>query len=987
MIDLFMILCLVHTVQVNELAHSGVEIICTFDETSRSAIIVPGAVYLSLEGAPNVPSLRYRIGIPQGGDVRVRIIEQRSRTVADTVIPPAVYSALYESPVPVSRSFLGPVYAQNEYYPYELVTVSDPYFLRDIRTVMLTINPVQYNPVVREVRFTFYVKVQILFTEPPVVRPNTDRLFENIYEHTIVNYGQCRNWRRQLTPDRGIQQFETGQWYKFEVFEEGLYRIGHDELVNVGIDPAQFDPRTMKIYTAAFDLLARNVEQPFADSMIEVPVYVSGEDDQVFNQNDYLIFYGYPSDHVIPGDTIGWFEHGYTRANVYWFTFGGVNGKRMATLNAPWDGSDPDTIVTDYVHAEIDLGNPTRSGTNWYWLDVSPNEGNLGSGEVSAHHTGARGNAIIKIGLFTLQSGPFEYRISVNGSVIFDSIMTLPVRSQFPPNYITCSAPLSGDSSRVLIEIIRVAGSPTTLVAYLNTVDIRYERITDMSTPFHAFYPDMQEYTIECRGAVETPFILDVTDARNPRRFSGYTQEGSAVRFTAQCDSFQLLYAAQYSAAPVAVLTGAGPGRLRTPGAGCEYLIITHPKFYYALQPIADYRRSQYTVKIVTVDDIYNDFAYGKYDPLAIKHFLYYTTNNWTTYPTFIFLIGDATYDFRNNLGKSDPPNYIPMYEAGSQLAGNAGMPPNFIYEGEYVNFSGGESMVLSRLTARTQQEVRDYYDKLIAYETHTTEAMWNKRIILTGDDEWSASYKWEWNLAPHCLYCEQLMPHVPDSLYDFAKVYMVSYPPFTFPCQKLNAQKAFINELNKGAFAGLYYGHGNTHQLADEGLFFDTKIPSVKSGRRNFFFYFGSCTVGRFNDSDYECIAEQLVRVREGAIGTMAETGPSSAWLNKSVGDTLFALMTRTDLTMGECFSVAKLGEYLLLGDPAVHLQRPEPDTFVPLIVAPDSVRPLELVSIMPPNSRYYLRGFARDSTTIEKFDETTLDRISGYVSRQIQT
>lgn len=987
MIDLLVLLCLVSTVQINELSTAGVEITCTFDEADRGAIDVPGALYLSPEGAPDVPSLQYMIGIPQRGNVRVQIIEQRARSISDTVIAPAVYGALYEHPIPVNNHDPGPAYSENEYFPYELVTVSDPGLLRDIRIVMLTINPVQYNPMLREVRFTFYVRVRIVFTEPPVDRPNADRLFENIYEHTIINYRQCKNWRRTSIPDRGTRHFETGQWYRFEVKEEGLYRIGYDELIGAGIDPAQFDPRTMKIYTSAFDLLPRSVDYVFPDSMVEVPVYVSGEDDRIFNRNDYLVFYGFSADHVIPGDTIGWFENGYTRMNVYWFTFGGMDGKRMAVIDAAWNGSAPDTIVTDYVHAEVDLGNPTRSGTNWYWLDVSPNEGNLGTGEVNVQHAHARGSAEIKIGLFTLQSGSFNYRFSINGNVYSDSLMTLPVRSQFPPNYLTGTTLLSGDSSRILLELTRVAGSPPRFVAYLNTIDMLFERVTDLNTPFHAFFMSPREYTIQCRGAAGTLFILDVTDARNPRRFSGYTQEGSTVRFTAQCDSFQLLYAAQYAAAQAAILTNADPGRLRTPGAGCEYLIITHPKFYHAVQPIADYRRHQYTVKIVTIDDIYNDFAYGNYDPLAIKHFLYYTLNNWITYPAFVFIVGDATYDFRNNLGKSDPPDYVPMYESGTQLAGNPGMPPNFIYEGEYVNFTGGESMVLGRLTARTQQEVRDYYDKLIQYEDHGTQGMWNKRIILAGDDEWSAAYKWEWGFAPHCPFCEQTISHVPDSLYDFVKVYMVSYPPFTYPCQKLNAQKAFISELSKGAFAGLYYGHGNTHQLADEGLLFDWNIPSIRNGRRNFFYYFGSCTVGRFNDSDYECIAEQLVRVREGAIGTMAETGPSSAGSNKMIGDSLFALITKTDLTMGECFNSTPHGEYLLLGDPAVRLQRPDPDAFTPLLVAPDSVRPLGHVLIAPPSSRYYLRGFVRDSTTMEKFDETTLDRISGYVSRRIQT
>jgi hypothetical protein len=986
MIECILLLCYFNTLQVRELTTSGVELTFTHSVEQRGEFTFPGAAYLAPEGAPNVPSMQYMLGIPQQGSVQVQVLEQRFITVQGTDIPPVVYDALFEAPYTPDIDPHSSIYTQNEMYPERVVTISEPSFLRDINTVLVTINPLQYNPVTKEARVYTYVKVRVLFTAKPVVRPILDRLFDRIYRGMIVNYEQCKNWRRMPEPDRRIQQFETGQWYSIQVLHEGLYRIGYDELVDAGIDPAQFDPRTMKIYTAAFDLLPRDVTQSFADSMVEVPVYVAGEEDASFGQNDYLVFYGFAADHFIVGDTLGWYENGYTRASVYWFTFGGVNGRRMTEISTPWNGSAPATVVTDVIHAEIDFGNPTRSGTNWYWLDVSPNEGNLGTGEVSIPHLHAHGNAQVKIGIFTLQVGPWNYRFSIDGNVYFDSLMSLPPASQFPPNYITTTTGIATDSSRILIEIIRDPTSPTTLVAYLNTIDLQYDRVTTLADPFHAFFTGSQEYTIACSDATGTAFIIDITDARAPAIFTGYTQEANTLTFTAQCDSSQLLYAGQLADAYQAVLVPENPGNLRLPLAGCEYLIITHPKFYNAVQLFVDYRRNDYTVKVVTVDDVYSDFSFGKYDPLAFKHFLYYTLNNWTIYPTYIFLIGDGTYDFRNNLGKENPPNYLPMYESGTILAGNPGMPPNFSYEGEYTNFAGGEAMVMGRLTARTPQEVRDYYDKVITYETQNTDGMWNRRIILAGDDEWSGSYRWEWNSAPHCLFCDQTIGHTPDSLYDFVKVYMVSYLPFTFPCQKPNVQKVFINELSKGAFAGLYYGHGNTHQLADEGLFFDVNIPSVKSGRRNCFFYFGSCTVGRFNDSDYECIAEQLVRVKDGAIGTMAETGKCSAWLNKTIGDTLFALLTKSDLTMGECFNISRIGEYLLLGDPAVRLNRPDPDTFAPLTVTPDSVRPLEEVSVMPPGDRFYLRVFVRDSTTIPYFDETTVDRISSRVSRQIQ-
>jgi hypothetical protein len=341
-------------------------------------------------------------------------------------------------------------------------------------------------------------------------------------------------------------------------------------------------------------------------------------------------------------------------------------------------------------------------------------------------------------------------------------------------------------------------------------------------------------------------------------------------------------------------------------------------------------------------------------------------------------------------LQKESPPNYIPMYEMGSTLSGNPGIPPNYIYEGEYVNFHGtGEEMVLGRITVRTNNEVRDFIDKLFGYEVKNIDGIWNKRIILAGDDEFKNPNVWE-GPGMHSGACERLIPYIPDSLYDLVKIYMVSYPPFSYPTTKPKAQKAFIKELNKGAYAGVFFGHGNTNQLAHEGLFYHTSIPQVKNSRKYFFFYFASCTVGRFNDSDYECIAEQFVRIKEGAIGTMGATAGTSPGNNEAIGRELFRLLTDPDtiLTMGECHLFAKSisfgSHYLLLGDPATKLRKVRKRMV--LSASPDSLRPVEKLKITADENQYYLKAFVRDSDSIPFFDESTADKISGHVYREVQ-
>jgi hypothetical protein len=785
--------------------------------------------------------------------------------------------------------------------------------------------------------------------------------------------------------------FETGVWFKIEVNEEGLYKIDHDVLKNADLDPGQFDPQTMKIYTAAFELLPEDVQTAFGDSLVEVPVYVAGEDDHSFDAQDYLLFYGYPANHFVVDTGYTWFENGYALNNIYWFTFGGTNGQRMESVNAAWNNSTPDTLVDEIVHYEEDISNPTRSGINWYWLDVSPGDGDSGSGSINVQHPNAAGLAEIKAGLFTLNSGSWIYQIDLDASIFLYDTLGLSVRDRLPPHYLFGTGTLAGDSSVLSFSIIRPSGTTGSLTAYFNSVDLCYQRLTILDEPFHALYTSAQDYSIECSNVGTNPVLLDITDLKKPRILSGYTVTSNQLQLSGTVDSFQLLYLSKLSFAKPAVFLDCNPGNLRIAWTGCEYLIITHPNFYNAIMPLADYRRQDYLTRVIRVDDIYDDFSYGKYDPLAIKHFLYYTTNNWTTMPTYVLLVGDATYDYKNNLAKQNQPNFIPMYERGSILSGNPGIPDNYIYEGEYVNFDGaGESMILGRITVRNNKEVRDFIEKLTAYETQNIDGMWNKRIILAGDDEFSTH--WE-GPGVHCGACENMIQYAPDSFYDFAKIYMVSYEPIHTPgnhnFEKPSAQKAFIRELNKGGYAGVYFGHGNMHDLAHEGLFYDKNVPEVRNSRRNFIYYFGSCTVGRFNDSDYEAIGEEFVRIKDGAIGTLAATAGTNSGSNTTIGQRYIRLLTDpdTNLTMGECCFAARDGywgyHYLLIGDPATRMRKPTEQMTV--YASPESLRPVDKLTINTDQAQFYLKAFVRDTTHIEIFNSVSADKIGGWVYRMV--
>ena len=988
MLSLVLLITIVGNTTIRELGTAGIEITFSVDKATREEFSFPEAVWLNEVGEPNVPSISYKIGIPQNGGVDVSVISHEESVFKDVVVEPVYYVAVDERNGSESGTSYGDVYDRNAFFPDSFVVVSQPGFFRDLYTVDLRVNPVRYNPVTRELRVSRNIRISVKFKGRPITRRTLDNAYDEIYKRTVVNYSQCINWQRIPTAARQ-NPFAGSVWFRIEVEEEGVYKIGQEEIRNAGLDPNQFDPRTMKIHTAPFDILPRTVPLPDSlDSLIEVPVYVRGESDGVFDGDDYLVFYGHAASHFIPDTGIVWFENGYAKKNVYWFSFGGANGLRMEEIDAQWDGSTPNTSVNAVSHSEVDLGNPSRSGTNWYWADISPLTGATGTAQVTVHHPRAAGAAQARVAIFTLNSGTFLYRFSLGGSTFYNDTLFLAAQDRMPPHYISGTGSLSGDSSALVFEVIRPAGVTTSLEAYLNAVDISYQRPAILDAPFRAVFPTPGAYSVQCTEADAQTFVFDITDLTAPKRLTNMTFNGNTMQFSSAVDSFSMLYFSKLSLAEAAVLQPSNPGRLRTQGDGCEYIVIVHKDFYSAIMPLIEYRSREYLTKLVVIDDIYDDFSFGKYDPLAIKHFLYYTTENWAPYPKYVLLVGDATYDYKNNLGKDNPPNFVPMFEYGTYLSGSPVFSRNVLYEGEYVNFGQGEAMCLGRITVRTRQEVRDFVDKLIAYETGDIVGPWAKRVILAADDEYAYGFE---NPSLHTGACERNADFIPDSLYDFAKVYMISYPPLgAGTAEKGNAREVFIREFNKGALLGLFYGHGNTHQLAHEVLFLSPYIGRINSGRRTPFFYFGSCNVGRFDDSDYECLGEEFVRIPDGAIGTIAATAGTSPSSNESIGRRLCINITDPDttLTMGECSVIARdsywFEQYLLIGDPATKFRKIYHQMY--FSNSPDSVRPLEKLNVFADNNRYHLKAFVRDTTHIERFDASTADKISGHVYRQVQ-
>ena len=89
---------------------------------------------------------------------------------------------------------------------------------------------------------------------------------------------------------------------------------------------------------------------------------------------------------------------------------------------------------------------------------------------------------------------------------------------------------------------------------------------------------------------------------------------------------------------------------LHDPANGADYIIITHHDFITGAQTLADDRAAQgLRTMVVDVDDVYDQFTDGIFNPIAIKAFLKYAYFNWQApAPAYVLLVGDGHWNFKN---------------------------------------------------------------------------------------------------------------------------------------------------------------------------------------------------------------------------------------------------------------------------------------------------------------------------------------------------
>ncbi len=402
-----------------------------------------------------------------------------------------------------------------------------------------------------------------------------------------------------------------------------------------------------------------------------------------------------------------------------------------------------------------------------------------------------------------------------------------------------------------------------------------------------------------------------------------------------------------------------------------DYIIIYYDGFRAAADSLAAWRREHlplagatapFMAKTVPISALYDQFSGGRTDPAAIRNFLRAAFYNWNgggdpRRPSFVTLLGDASYDFKNITGRApagQPGCLVPTYEDNFDY----GVMRQFVTDDWMLNvdsaavvipdFNGGRLPVGDPATA-----LAVVVGKVLAHERSSPLGEWRNRLMLIADDDMQGA-KPDPLLWTHLKQTMRLDAWFTPPHIDREYVYLHTYP--TGPgASKPGAKAAIRQGINDGVSLVNFVGHGSPFQLADERVMLDSDVGALTNAPRFTVLVAASCDVGKFSDPTVQSLGERLITsTAGGAVGVISATELSfsgqNATLNQDVYRQLFSRDTicQYHTPLSAALLATKTGavnpqKYQLMGDGATQMALPR--LWVDIAVVDSTGAPLTAV------------------------------------------
>ncbi len=732
----------------------------------------------------------------------------------------------------------------------------------------------------------------------------------------------------------------SGKWYMMSLTSTGMYKITYSELSTMGVPVASINPKNIRLYHNGGGVLPVINSEKCHDDLVEIPIYVSGENDGSFGPEDYIIFYARGP--VTIKNVNGIYEKVTNPYSDYAYVFLTTDlgeGKRIENVESISDSYD--VVVNsflDFQFFEEDLYNLNNMGATWY--------GDKFDAMLSKSYAFTFPNLIKdrKCNLYSeVASRNYsraEFVYKVNGDVVYKLLSNKNASADLYANMLkTGDVKFDADSDVININLSysRTTSNSSAWLDYISVNAWRWLKFTGNTMLFRnpeCFNGD-KKYRYEISDASKNMQVWDVTEPTNPKnmKLQHISNVASFVIKGSEQNEFIAFDGNKYNT--VTFVSTVDNQNLHSK-YDFDYLIITHPDFYTQSLRLKEIhsRIDDLEIEIVTPQQIYNEFSCGAQDISAIRNYIKMLYKKSGKRLRYVLLFGDASYDYRN---KSGHVCFIPTFESKVSCSSDCMVTDDYFVclddnEGRMDNNTSIIDVAIGRMPVSTQEDASAMIDKIDDYISLNDKSagQWRKNITFVTDD--NATY-----YMSHAEQLEKIIKNNGGEDVDIDKIYLDAYPQIaTSSGQRApECNAAITNRVELGTSIVNYIGHAGEVGWTEERILTNDDIFSWRNSPKLHLMITASCEFSRFDDHTRTSSGEYVFLNHYGGAIAMMTTArvtyaSNSIELMKLLYEHLFDIEGGKYITMGDVYVYAKqVGDnnskaYVYFGDPALRLNYP---------------------------------------------------------------
>ncbi len=357
--------------------------------------------------------------------------------------------------------------------------------------------------------------------------------------------------------------------------------------------------------------------------------------------------------------------------------------------------------------------------------------------------------------------------------------------------------------------------------------------------------------------------------------------------------------------------------------------------------------------------DIFTEYSGGSEIPQALKSYLQAL---WSSAHgealEYVILLGSGTNNWAGNTDK----NRIITYSTS---------------DANFVSFSSVyPDLIIGRYPAQNKSDLQFLIERTKTYVREPLSGWWRNKLLIMADDE-NKDAGLEGTTTNSGLNHTNLAQETEDLLSEgiwVDKVLGLEYDFDEFN-SKPDARDAMVASVNEGRLIWYYIGHGNPDVLGDEEYFRGSQHLRLLDNIEHLpLFIAASCSVGEFDSSDFDCIAERILFLDNGgSVASLAAARTCSGTANTSIMKEFLTTCINNYENIGYSLMAAKVlnpytstGKlYNLLGDPIISVVPPRRTGHIYNI--PDSLRARQTLAI---NADFEVDDIISNLGTVDVFD-----------------